>query len=261
MEITTTKTDLIEKITAQYQPYIQAMRTPDLKSQAPIDNYKSIYKSVLLAIEYTGSLKNEEDNANKFLTENLLKELLVKYPYIRHGEIELALKKGALKEYGDYFGINMQTLYGWIKKYMNSQELLAAKREWVDLIEAPISDKPLAKIFELTDKQLLDLFKEFKEGNPLPVYSRIYYQEICKRKGVKTLIESSVIRDEIRKNARIEYEQSLKERKLHTKEPETFKLLLAQFTNSNKTYQSISQRIALQSYFSDLIKQNKELEL
>lgn len=261
MEITKTQKDLIEKVTERYKPYIQALRTPDLKSQTPIDNYKAIYNAIIIACEYTGAAKTEENGATRFLAENLLKELLSKFPFIRHGEIELALKKGALKEYGEYFGINMQTLYGWVKKYLGSQELIAAKREWVDLIEVPRSDVPVAKIFELTNEQIKSLFNDYKSGEPLPIYARIYYDELCKKKNVKTLVNSDSVRSEIRTNARIEYEKGLKAKNYHTNDPANFKLLMEQFTASNKTYQGISKRLALQSYFSELIKDGKDLEL
>lgn len=71
MEITKTQKDLIEKVTEQYKPYIQALRTPDLKSQTPIDNYKVIYNAIIIACEYTGAAKTEENGATRFLAENL----------------------------------------------------------------------------------------------------------------------------------------------------------------------------------------------
>lgn len=64
MEITKTQKDLIEKVTEQYKPYIQALRTPDLKSQTPIDNYKVIYNAIIIACEYTWRGKNRGKRSN-----------------------------------------------------------------------------------------------------------------------------------------------------------------------------------------------------
>lgn len=81
------------------------------------------------------------------------------------------------------------------------------------------------------------------------------------KKNVTTLINSDSVRSEIRTKARIEYENGLKAKKTHTNDPANFKLLMEQFTASNKTYQGISKRLALQSYFSELIKDGKDLEI
>lgn len=257
MELTK-QTDLIEKISAQYKPYIEALRTPTIKDTNRVDCLKHIYASLQLSMSY----QSQEDNgAAKFISEQFYDQALIKYPFARLGEITNAFKKGALKEYGDYFGINVQTVWNWFKKYQESSELLAAKREWVNLVEndkTHFSDKPLAN-FEITKEQILSVYSDYLSSGDIPVYAKVYYDAILKIKGVKTLIDDQTIRLKIRNDARDWYENDLKSKKYHIKEPNNFKHLIDTFCGQNRTYESVSKRFALKEYFNYCKINNKEV--
>lgn len=254
MEIATQDKDLINKVTAQYQPYILAQRTPDLKSQSRFDNLKSIYKSIVLATEYTGSLKAEDEKAYVYITEKFLDECIIKYPYARHGEIELAFRKGALKEFGEYFGINVQTCWGWFKKYMESRELLAAKREWIDLIELPKTDKPIMRNLEEMKEPILNAFNEFKIDGRLPYTASSFYSLICQIKGVKSVIENKELRTKIRNEALQNYRANLVSKKTQLKDRKQFDDLLEWAAKGiNASYDTETRRVALKYYFEECI--------
>lgn len=257
----TVQKDLVELLPAQFQPYVISWRTPDLKSTNRVENLKSIYKSIIIAMEYTGSVKAEDNGATKYLAEKFYEEVMIKFPFARHGEIEMAFKKGALKEYGDYFGINVQTLYQWYKKHLESNEYLAAKRAFAEVRDINLGtvDKPVGAM-KIPKEAIIGIFKEFKESGELPVYAWVYYDEILKIKGVKTLIEDKEQRKEIVKQAKFEFENRLKAKKYHKKEPDNFNILMNSIT-SNQTYIGICGKIALTYYFNDLINKGKELEL
>lgn len=256
MELTKQE-DLIDKISAQYRPYIEALRTPTLKDTNRVDALKHIYASIQLSISY----QSQEDNgASKFISEQFYDQALIKYPFARLGEITNSFKKGALKEYGDYFGINVQTVWNWFKKYQESSELLAAKREWVNLVEngeTHISLEPKVQ-WEITKEQILSLYSDFLESGDIPVYAKVYYDAILKIKGVKTLIEDNEVRTKIRDSAKAWYENDLKSKKYHVKEPANFKILIDTFCGQNRTYESVSKRFALKEYFNNCKKENKQ---
>ena len=256
-----TKTDIISKGSAQYRPYIEALRTPNLKDSNRVDNLKAIYTALITATTYTGA-KNEDNGANKFLSEKFYEEIFIKYPYARHGEIMLAFKKGALREYGEYFGVNVQTLYNWFKKYQESDELKKAKLECNQLLdeEAGIkrSDKPISGMFEVTIDNINNLYFDYKLNKELPSFARVYYDSLCKIKGVKSLISDKGAREEIRENSFREYNDSLKAKKYHIKEPDNYKKLINSFDKDSATFASISKRLALKWYFDEQIKQGNE---
>jgi hypothetical protein len=228
-----------------------AMRTPHLKGSPRFDNLKSIYKSIVIATEYTGSIKAEDEKAFTFMTEKFLEEVVVKYPYARHGEIELAFRKGALKEYGDYFGINVQTLWNWFKKYMDSSELLNSKREWINLIEMPKSDKPVIDLKAEMREPILNAYKDFLTTETLPFTAPSFYTLICKIKGVKTVIESKEDRAKIKEEAFSSYKAKLMSEKTHIKnKPQFDKLIEWAINGNNPSYDTEARRVALKYYFN-----------
>lgn len=251
------ETDLLEKVAAQYRPYIEALRTPDLKSQKRSDNLNHIYKSIVLAMELVGSKNAENHDSIKFIAEKFFEEISVKYPYARHGEITLAFKKGALKEYGEYFGFNVQTMWVWFKKYMESPELLAARRQWIDIIEMPKAVPLLTGSSDIPKESIMNVFKDFKDRGVMPVYASVYYRAICKYKGLKTLVVNDEQKQRISKEAEIEYENSLRSKRYHIKDPKNFAILMDQFNKSSATKLTLSLKIALREYFDSI----DELEL
>lgn len=256
-----TKTDIISKVSAQYRPYIEALRTPNLKDSNRVDNLKAIYTALITATTYTGA-KNEDNGANKFLSEKFYEEIFIKYPYARHGEIMLAFKKGALREYGEYFGVNVQTLYNWFKKYQESDELKKAKLECNQLLDEETgikrADKPIGSVFEVTIDHVNNLFLEYKVSGNLPSFARIYYDSLCKIKGVKSLITDKEARELIRESSFKEYIASLRAKKYHIKEPDNYNKLINSFDKDSATFASISKRLALKWYFDEQIKQGNE---
>lgn len=266
MEITTT--NLLSKLPAQYVPYIECQRTPDIKSQNRSINIMAIYDSVVKAMLYQGASKLEQDGAVLFIAEKFYDEICVKYPFARHGEIEFAFRKYALGELRDSFPpnqfiqFNVGSLYKAFTVFMASKEYIEAKRAWHNLQEEEhlIASKPTGAL-HIPKEAIISIFNEYKETRELPVYAWVYYQEICKIKGVSTLITDEAKREEIVKKAKFEYENRLKEKKYHKTEPDVFKQLLNSMNATNQSYIGVCGKIALIEYFNDLISNNKELTL
>lgn len=249
--------DLILKVSEQFRPYILALRTQNLKDGGEADNLKAIYKSIIMAGALAGYSKIDDNGANKFMAEKFYEQVKVKYPHARHGEIELAFNKGALKEYGDYFGLNVQTLWGWFKKYQESPELLAAKREWIGLIEAPITAKPVLNLKESMKEPILNAFKEFQEDKRLPFAAPSFYRLICQLKGVKSVIENKELRQVIRKEAFDNYRNMLVSNKKNVKDRKQFDELLEwAMKGINPSYDSEARKVALKYYFEECITNN-----
>jgi IS1 family transposase len=260
MEITK-QTDLIEKVSAHYRPYIEALRTPDLKSKDSATNLFEILQALIQTTALTGKI-NEDKNVDKFICEQFYEQIKVKYPHARHGEISLAFKKGALGEYGEYFGINVTTCWKWWKSYIESKELIEAKREWVNLMEMPRHDpdvKPL-NLNESMKEPILNAFKDFKETGRLPYTAASFYNVICQLKGVKTLIGNVELRNQIKKEAFDNYRESLVQKGTNRKDPKTFQELLDWCTKPkmNPTYEKETRKLALKYYFKECQLMNKE---
>jgi hypothetical protein len=256
------KEDVVLRLPQQYQPFIKAIMSPTLGDCNRKENLRVIYAYIVESMALAGSQNITDSGALKFISENLYDEIFLRYRTIRHEEIRLAFRKGALKEYGDYFGFNVQTFYQFIKKYYESDELKRAKLEWNRLQDEldgiTRSDKPIGSM-DIPKESILSLFNEFKEGNPLPSFARVYYDSILKIKGVKTLINDNDIRGKIRNEAKEEYSNSLVEKGVKRKQPELYNVLMNSFDKESRTFESISKKIALRYYFNECIKEGKNV--
>ena len=256
------KSNPVEKLPAHYREYIQATNSKSLAECHRADNLKAIYGYIVESMALAGLKQSDDGQALKFISEQLYNELMVKFRNMKHGELRLAFRKGVLKEFGEYFGINVQTCYNWVKSYYSSEELKRAKVEFNRILDEESgvkkSDVPLVG-FEVPKESILSLFKEFKEGKPLPSYSRIYYDAILKIKGVKTLINDTELRIRIKDEAKQEYGDSLGKKGIRLKEPEKYALLMNSFDKDSKTFESLTKKLALKYYFHECIKEGKNV--
>ena len=83
------------------------------------------------------SINNLTDTVN-LMCENLIKH----FPNNDLSDIAIAFEKGALGEYGDYAGISVRTLYGWMRTYNgNAVNRVAEIDQDTHSIEDPKRDK------------------------------------------------------------------------------------------------------------------------
>ena len=255
----TKSVNILDKISVQYRPYIEAMRTPDLKSSSREANIKAIVDSLTKALLFKKQVSND-DKSDRLMAEILLIELQVKLGMIRHGQIELAFRNGIIGEYGEFFGVNPATMFQWCKAFWNSREQKESVKEWHKALdeEAGIkrAEQPVGKILELEPEQILSFWDDYLNERfvwwpNFPPYSFVYYNAIVKIKGVKSLIESEEVRKSIKERTFKEYERELKEKKMHIKEPENYKILINGFDKESPRFKVISQKLALMEYFKE----------
>lgn len=247
--------DPINKITESYRPFIIALRSLDIKGCDRATNLKAIIASITKATALTGKI-NVDNGFELHAAENLLNEFISRWPHAKHTEIELAFKKGVLGDYGEYFGINVKSLLGFWKSYIQSPELLQAKREWIKLMDEPKVAKTITNV-DLTES-ILKAFEDFKKTGELPFTSSHYYIILCKLHNVKTLIKDKDLRSTIREEAMKDYRASLVEKKINLKDRPQFDVLLKWcMEGKNPTYDTFSRKLALKYYFTECKTLNK----
>lgn len=256
------KSNPVEKLPPVFREYIQAAQSNTLGDCSRPDNLKAIYGYIVEAMALAGMKQADDGQALKFISEQLYNELMIKFRNIKHGELRLAFRKGVLKEFGEYFGINVQTCYNWVKYYYSSEELKRAKSEFNRILDEQSgvkkSDVPLVG-FQVPKESILSLFNDFKKGEQLPSYSRIYYDAILKIKGVKTLINDNDLRAKIKDEAKQEYGDGLGKKGIRLKEPEKYAILMNSFDKDSKTFESLTKKIALKYYFQECINEGKNV--
>lgn len=77
-----------------------------------------------------GGVTRANDTDFDILLDLTIEELGHNYGYLEIGEVKTAIIEGSKGRYGDYFGINLKTIIGWLDGYLDSDArrvLIAAR--------------------------------------------------------------------------------------------------------------------------------------
>ncbi len=95
--------------------------------QPPLKGFKSseLIKAIALLIDKAKKMAGEKDSDPK-ITEAAIEIITEKikaggYGNLTAEQIEIAIKKGAAGDFGEYFGVNARTLNLWIKEFYQEQ--------------------------------------------------------------------------------------------------------------------------------------------
>lgn len=102
-----------------------------------------------------------DNDTMDYIVNNLFSSVLQACPFIRIAEIPIAIDKGILGDYGEYFGLNVVTFVNFIKSHYTSEKRAEIAKQIVPKEE----EKPIPSETEILtmDKQLLiKAFDTFK---------------------------------------------------------------------------------------------------
>lgn len=173
-------------------------------------------------------------------------------------EIEIAFKNGWKNEYGDFFGLNNRTYFGWVNAYTWGESRLkvkktllnAQKNENVKPIEISEAEKE-----EILKKGAIRCFEEFKRTGIIPFSGFVTYN-FLEKKGLINLTKE--IKNEIIKKCRerlIEQEKSNLNRGL-----KEMKLAIENLENNSPSLIAESKRESLKLFFQNLIEMDEDLK-
>lgn len=108
----------------------------------------NLCRSIGLAYQYAGHKIDPNDLVS--LTRNTASVLCENFPNITFEDVDKAIMKGSLGEFGDYVNISTRAIFGFVKSYM-SRTVVNAKIEYDDVTEAR---EP--RDFELDMKNLIN---------------------------------------------------------------------------------------------------------
>lgn len=275
------KKDDLEGIPEIYKPYVLAFRSDTIREAGKVKSLAGILTAIIKGMEIADfkvdkERQNEHNDVCKRLSELFYDNAMIKYPAARLGQIELAFKNGALKEYGDYFGWNLQTLHGWFKAYQNSKEKADAIKEYYRLVEKiNQADAPVVFSREAPVQLALSRFSEYKETGKLGYFPFAIYNIInningveMEQKGVKfkSLVTDKGLRRKVYNQSRSElekkysFEKSKAEKRGELRLAESIGEFLCALDNQNELHNKIKEAY-LKIYFDDLIKNNQNLIL
>lgn len=152
---------------------IASQNYPKIINLNSIDADNGLIESIGLVIWEAGVNMDKDDQ--KLLINYMVEEIKRDFFHLTLIEVKLALKKGLRGVYGDYFGINVKSLYGFLNSYVEETK--------------PPALKQLATIVqnEETTKELTEDEKKYWHNKWL--YNCMMAYDEYKEKGVTTFFD------------------------------------------------------------------------
>jgi hypothetical protein len=263
----------IEKSAAANLPeglrkYVTAKESPKVIGLDPIEAVHMLLDLIMATQVNIGHTKSAEDDTMNAMAAKSIYDLIVdRFKTITVSELKLAVLNGSLGEYGDYVGVNLKSVSGWIKSYSTSELKKKAMSEWNKLID-------LVQITKFSEDQkvqieidgALNYFEEFKAAGllneikrPVDKLASIFYDRL-KAMGLIQFAKSR--RERIYDESKTEYEEKLKsavkDRTINFKMADMEKIMATPI-NDNLAFSNLCKRRALLEYFNDLLELGEEL--
>ncbi|TYP89458.1 hypothetical protein BC792_12759 [Sphingobacterium allocomposti] len=145
-------------------------------------------KVLMTAVHKAFRDKGQEVDPNQMdhIVDNLLPTVLKSCPFIRIAEIPIAIEKGILGDYGDYFGLNVVTFTNFIKSHYASEK--RAKIAKQTMYEEEEKEPPSEQEILEKDKQLLSYaFEQYKKSGYYEDHGNYMYKVAVKKLGLFSL--------------------------------------------------------------------------
>lgn len=150
------------------QAIIHARALPRIMEQNQSDLYNPLVGIIGKVFLMAGQEIGKTDL--QALANAMSNTLCRKFTALTIQEVNIAMEKGVMKEYGKYFGLNIVTFNDWLLAYMDSSERLEAieKQMKTNAIEAP-KEPTTAELIQMKKETILYGLKVYQSHG---VYSR-----------------------------------------------------------------------------------------
>jgi len=189
-------------------------------------------------------------------------DLLKDFSHLTIDEIKIAFRKGVRKIYGEYYGITVISIYGWILKYNTETrvEAMKIKREAnaIEFEKKLTKPKPTREEWQdMMYKSSLELFEKYKTDKETALdVGNIHYSFLL---GLG-LIEFT---DERKATIKKQAERKIKEDKIMERgkmDSISFIIRNKNMEDNSKLLEVTEKRISMFEYFDDLVVGNIELK-
>lgn len=229
----------------------------------------SFLVELLTKIKFESGHKTEVSNEDEYkklvaLVESVYLDLKNYFSTLTLNDIKFAFNLGVRKEYGEYMGINVVTIFNWLKSYVQDAKRAEAKKKQAAYIESMNKPKELTQDEKdsIMKEACIKAFEVFKLEKKYDDIGNAIYNYLDKKVKINFTKER---KDGIVKLARV----SCKERylnKLHSIKDSFEKNAIKEALKNIETQVTPdiiieAKRIALNQYFSELIEMDLNLEL
>lgn len=171
-------------------------------------------------------------------------------------EIEIAFKNGWKKEYGEYFGLNNATYFGWVNAYTWNEKRLRAKKAIENAKESNKVAQPKLseeEKEEILKKGALKMFADFKAGGSILDAGNITYN-FLEAKGLINFSKERKVEILERTKEQMKADAISQKNRTESIDSVLKKVMVDEIIKAN------AKRNALTLFFSELIEMEAELE-
>jgi penicillin-binding protein-related factor A (putative recombinase) len=236
-----------------------------------IEDKNNVSKAIKVAVNRAIADKGvnmHKDDINYLIT-NIIHDIIKDFSILSLEDVYLCFSMGVRGKLGEYYGLNVSTLYGWLQKYQN-EVLPMANAEIVALLPKPVEIENIDKekielesvdeICSLIENNEIDFFNDFGNFryNLLERYDFIHFSSEQKKEFFNQAREQYIL--ELQKNNRELIEQG---RSIQISPVSDF---ITKLENNNKTTNDIvvmyAKKIAFRYFISNINdKQKLRVEL
>lgn len=165
---------------------LEALTSEKIYNLPPLEVDKVLMTAVHKAYKDKGQEATQDQIDH--VVDNLLESVLKSCPFIRIAEIPIAIEKGILGEYGEYFGLNVVTFTKFIKSHYESAE--RARNAKKKPIQEEEKKEPTAEDVLNADKDLLiRAFETYKKVGYYEDHGNYIYRVAAKKLNLFNLSE------------------------------------------------------------------------
>lgn len=167
-----------------HTPYAQlteAMQSLHICVVAKMELDKVLLTAVLKAFHDKGQRIDPADM--DYMVENLADALLFACPFVRIEEIPIAIQKGILGDFGDYYGLNIVTFVSFVKHYYSSVKRADIAKRLVKP-EAPAEVPTEAEVLEKDKVLLAQAFETYSTTGAFQDHGNYLYKVAVKKLGL-----------------------------------------------------------------------------
>lgn len=260
--LTVSEQNRIAELPVQLQTFVKAKFGLPINKIEHQDLYFKVVDLIQITLTESGVKDQSDETVIKFISQTIFRDLQQpKFNHLSFEDIKLALHFGVRREYGEYMGVNVQTIHSWIKSFISDKNRELALKEFNSKL--PVSNKPLVYTEEYYLAAAKRAFDEYKQTGAMPISgaSASIYDLIKNKLSLKTLIAKenwNFVKEEAKKN----YDLKMNPPKFSPSgKQKTVEKIKLDFSLTNASFEFEIKKLGLQMYFDELIKNNKDLEL
>lgn len=240
---------------------LEAMSSARICDMPEIEVDKVLMTAVHKA--YNDKGQTVDPDTMSYIVDNLCSSVLKACPFIRIAEIPIAIEKGILGDYGDYFGLNVVTFVNFVKSHYES----AKRAEIAKQTQVKDEGKPMPteiEVLEADKKLLCKAFETFKSSGYYEDHGNHMYRVAVKKLKIfelsKDLQNEYLKLGKSRALEKLKNEQIQKpfDRRRITKEITEANELIPKSDGIKKVYKEALQ-LALMDWFKNLLEMEVDI--